>query len=70
MMNHRYLSEARYVASRIVTALKDCKRNPVFRDFIITERGDAPQVRLEVALERRGLELCGLGGQYNREFHR
>lgn len=40
MMNHRYLSEARYVASRIVTALKDCKRNPVFRDFIITERGE------------------------------
>ena len=37
MLTNRYLSEARYVATRIVTALKDCKRNPVFREFIVTE---------------------------------
>lgn len=35
-LTHRR-SEARYVASRIVTALKDCKRNPVFREFVLTE---------------------------------
>jgi len=37
MMANRYLSEARYVATRIVSALKDCKRNPVFREFVVTE---------------------------------
>lgn len=36
----RYLSEARYVATRIVTALKDCNRNPVFREFVITEHDE------------------------------
>ncbi|MFM8320228.1 MAG: FtsK/SpoIIIE domain-containing protein [Chloroflexota bacterium] len=36
----RYLSEARYVATRIVTALKDCNRTPVFREFVITEHED------------------------------
>lgn len=40
MLTHRYLSEARYVASRIVTALRDCKRNPVFREFVLTERDE------------------------------
>ena len=40
MINHRYLSEARYVASRIVSALKDCKRNPVFREFVLTEHDE------------------------------
>ncbi|MFM8319916.1 MAG: FtsK/SpoIIIE domain-containing protein [Chloroflexota bacterium] len=40
MPANRYLSEARYVATRIVTALKDCKRNPVFREFVITEHDD------------------------------
>jgi uncharacterized membrane protein len=37
MLANRYLSEARYVATRIVSALKDCKRNPVFREFVVTE---------------------------------
>ncbi|MFZ6027790.1 MAG: FtsK/SpoIIIE domain-containing protein [Chloroflexota bacterium] len=37
MPSERYLAEARYVASRIVTALKDCKRNPIFREFVLTE---------------------------------
>jgi len=40
MPANRYLSEARYVATRIVTALKDCKRNPVFREFVITEHDE------------------------------
>lgn len=37
MLANRYLSEARYVATRIVSALKDCKRNPIFREFVVTE---------------------------------
>jgi hypothetical protein len=40
MAYHSYLSQARYVDSRIVSALRDCKRNPVFREFIITERNE------------------------------
>jgi hypothetical protein len=34
----RFLPEARTVASRIVTALKDCNRTPSFREFILAER--------------------------------
>lgn len=37
MLSQRYLSEARFVAARLVTALKDCKRNPIFREFVVTE---------------------------------
>ncbi len=37
MLTNRYLSEARFVASRIATALQDCKRNPAFQEFVITE---------------------------------
>jgi hypothetical protein len=37
MLANRDLSEARYVATRIVSALKDCKRNPIFREFVVTE---------------------------------
>lgn len=40
MLTNRYLSEAKFVASRIVTALQDCKRNPAFREFVITEHAE------------------------------
>jgi hypothetical protein len=40
MLTNRYLSEARFVASRIVTALQDCKRNPAFREFVLTEHAE------------------------------
>src|SRR5512145_1059316 len=33
----RYLPEAKLVAGRIVTALKDCNRSPVFREFVLAE---------------------------------
>jgi hypothetical protein len=38
MLSQRYLPEAQYVVERIVTALHDCRRNPVFREFVLTER--------------------------------
>lgn len=40
MLTNRYLSEAKFVASRIVTALHDCKRTPAFREFVITEHAE------------------------------
>ncbi len=40
MLTTRYLSEAKFVASRIVTALQDCKRNPAFREFVVTEHAE------------------------------